>query len=66
MIDEYTRECMAIKAARRIRSDDVMHTLTDLFTIHGPPEHIRSDNGPEFTSKAIREWLPRVGKRRTM
>ena len=61
VIDEYTRECMAIKAARRIRSDDVMHTLTDLFTMHGPPEHIRSDNGPEFTSKAIREWLPRVG-----
>ena len=61
VIDEYTRECMAIKAARRIRSDDVMRTLTDLFTMHGPPEHIRSDNGPQFTSKAIREWLPRVG-----
>ena len=61
VIDEYTRECMAIKAARRIRSDDIMHTLTGLFTTNGVPEHIRSDNGPEFTSKAIREWLPRVG-----
>ncbi|MDP7453508.1 MAG: IS3 family transposase [Arenicellales bacterium] len=61
VIDEYTRECMAIHAARRIRSDDVMHTLTRLFTSNGVPEHIRSDNGPEFTAKAVRDWLPRVG-----
>ncbi len=61
VIDEFTRECMAIRAARRIRSDDVMHTLTGLFTSKGVPEHIRSDNGPEFTSKAIRTWVPRVG-----
>ena len=54
---------MAIQAARRIRSDDVMHTLTGLFTSNGVPEHIRSDNGPEFTAKAIRGWLPRVGVR---
>ena len=54
VIDEYTRECMAIQAARRIRSDDVMHTLTSLFSSNGVPEHIRSDNGPEFTAKAIR------------
>ena len=52
---------MAIHAARRIRSDDVMHTLTGLFTSNGVPEHIRSDNGPEFTAKAVRDWLPRVG-----
>ena len=63
VIDEYTRECMAIQAARRIRSDDVMHTLTGLFTSNGVPEHTRSDNGPEFTAKAIRDWLPRVGVR---
>ena len=61
VIDEFTRECMAIKAARNIRSDDIMHTLTSLFTSNGVPEHIRSDNGPEFTSNAIRDWLPRVG-----
>ncbi len=60
VIDEFSRECLAIKVARRIRSDDVMHTLTGLFTRHGPPEYIRSDNGPEFTSRAIRDWLPRV------
>ena len=61
VIDEYTRECMAIRAARRIRSDDVMHALTGLFASNGVPGHIRSDNGPEFTAKAVRDWLPRVG-----
>ena len=52
---------MAIRAARRIRSDDVMHALTGLFASNGVPGHIRSDNGPEFTAKAVRDWLPRVG-----
>ena len=61
VIDEFTRECLAIRAARRIRSDDVIHLLTELFALNGAPEHIRSDNGPEFTSKVVREWLPRVG-----
>ncbi|HIF71752.1 MAG TPA: IS3 family transposase [Dehalococcoidia bacterium] len=61
VIDEYTRECMAIKVARRIRSDDVIHALTELFVLNGVPEHIRSDNGPEFTAKVIRGWLERVG-----
>jgi transposase InsO family protein len=45
---------------RRIRSDDVPHCLTDLFLRHGTPQHIRSDNGPEFTAKAIRNWLERI------
>ena len=61
VIDEYTRECLAIKVARRIRSDDVIHALTELFGINGAPEHIRSDNGPEFTAKVVRGWLERVG-----
>lgn len=61
VIDEYTRECMAIKVARRIRSDDVIHALTELFVLNGVPEHIRSDNGPEFTAKVVRGWLERVG-----
>ncbi len=61
VIDEYTRECVAIRTARRIRSDDVIHTLTELFVLNGAPEHIRSDNGPEFTSKMVRGWLGRVG-----
>ena len=61
VIDEYTRECMAIQAARRIRSDDVIHALTELFVVNGAPEHIRSDNGPEFTAKMVRGWLAKVG-----
>ena len=60
VIDEYTRECLAIRVARRIRSDDVIHTLTELFVINGAPEHIRSDNGPEFTARVVRGWLARV------
>jgi len=61
VIDEFTRECLAIEVARRLRNDDVLQVLTDLFTRHGPPAHIRSDNGSEFTAIAVREWLPRVG-----
>lgn len=61
VIDEFTRECLAIEVARKLRHDDVLACLTDLFTRHGPPDHIRSDNGAEFTAIAVREWLPRVG-----
>jgi putative transposase len=61
IIDEFTRRCLAIVVARRLRSDDVLHCLDDLFVEHGPPEHIRSDNGPEFAAKAVRQWLGRLG-----
>jgi putative transposase len=61
VIDEYTRECLVIRTARRIRSDDVIQTLTELFVLNGVPEHIRSDNGPEFTAKVVRGWLEGVG-----
>jgi putative transposase len=61
VIDEYTRECLAIVVARRLGSDDVLQTLTDLFVEHGPPEHIRCDNGPEFVAKVVRGWLGRIG-----
>jgi putative transposase len=61
IIDEFTRECLAIGAARRLTSDDVLERLSDLFVRRGVPAHIRSDNGPEFTAKAVREWLGRVG-----
>lgn len=57
VIDEYTRECLAIHVERSLKHDDVLSVLTDLFTRHGPPEHIRSDNGSEFTATAVREWL---------
>ena len=61
VIDEYTRECLAIEVARHLRSDDVLYRLTELFVERGPPDHIRSDNGSEFTAIAVREWLQRVG-----
>jgi putative transposase len=61
VIDEYTRECLAIDVARRPTSDDVLERLSDLLARRGVPEHIRSDNGPEFTAKAVRGWLDRVG-----
>ena len=61
VICEYTRRCLAIVVGRKLRSDDVLHCLADLFTEHGPPDHIRSDNGPEFTAVAVRDWLARIG-----
>jgi putative transposase len=61
VLDEFTRRCLAIIVARRLRSDDVLHGLTDLFATHGPPEHLRSDNGPEFVAASVREWLGRIG-----
>jgi putative transposase len=61
VIDEFTRRCLAIVVARRLNSDDVLHCLAELFTTHGPPEHIRSDNGSEFTARAVRHWLSRIG-----
>lgn len=61
VIDEFTRRSLAIVVARTLRSDDVLHCLAGLFALHGPPGHIRSDNGPEFAAKAVRGWLGRVG-----
>ena len=60
IIDEYTRECLAILVNRRITSQDVIDKLFQLFVFRGVPEHIRSDNGPEFTARAIRAWLNRL------
>jgi putative transposase len=61
VIDEFTRECLAIDVARQLKSDDVLERLSDLFVRRGVPAHIRSDNGPEFTAEAVRKWLGRVG-----
>jgi len=61
IIDEYTRECLAILVKRHITSQDVIDQLFQLFIFRGIPEHIRSDNGPEFTAKAVRNWLNRLG-----
>ena len=61
IIDEYTRESVGVKVERKIKSQDVLDKLFDLFVFRGIPEHIRSDNGPEFTAKAVRQWLNRLG-----
>ena len=61
LIDEYTRECLSLTVARKLNSQNVLDELSTLFLTRGIPEHIRSDNGPEFTAKAVREWLELVG-----
>ncbi len=57
VVDEYSRECLAIVVARRLRSNDVLDTFAELFVTHGLPAFIRSDNGPEFTAALVRQWL---------
>ena len=61
VIDEYSRECLAIVAERNLKSDDVWDCQTEMFIVHGAPEHIRSDNGSEFTVKVVRQWLSQIG-----
>lgn len=61
IVDEYTRECLALEVDRRMTSDDVLDVLADLFAIRGVPKHIRSDNGPEFIARAIRRFLEGAG-----
>jgi putative transposase len=61
IVDEYTRECLALEVARSITAEKVIDVLVDLFRIRGVPRHIRSDNGPEFIAQAIRRWLPQAG-----
>jgi len=60
LIDEHTRECLAIDVRRKLNSEDVLERLSDLFIRRGTPDYIRSDNGPEFTANKVREWLGRV------
>jgi putative transposase len=61
ILDEYTRECLNITVERKITSHEVIERLADLFITRGIPDNIRSDNGPEFTAKAVRKWLGRLG-----
>ena len=60
IIDEYMRECLAIDAARRLTSEDVLERLSDLFVRRGMPRYLRSDNGSALTANHVREWLERV------
>ena len=61
VIDEFTRECLAIRVDRKLKAVDVIDVLSDLFILRGVPQHIRSDNGPEFVAKAVQEWITAVG-----
>jgi transposase InsO family protein len=63
IIDEYSRECLCSKVERRLNSQDVIEALFELFILRGIPEHIRSDNGGEFTARAVRKWLGKLGVR---
>jgi transposase InsO family protein len=60
IVDEYTRECVALKVDRSITSEDVIDTLAELFAMRGVPQCIRSDNGPEFVANAIQRWLSQL------
>ena len=63
VLDEFTRECLAIEAGRSFTASDVILTLQYLFAVRGAPEHLRSDNGPEFVAKEIQRWLGRASVR---
>ena len=61
VLDEYTRQVLAVTVRTRMRADDVLEALYPLLLRHGTPEYIRSDNGPEFIAQAMQDWLARVG-----
>ena len=61
VIDEFSRECLLTYVARKIAAIDVLECLAELFIIHGIPDFIRSDNGPEFVAEILRGWLQRLG-----
>ena len=61
VVDEFTRESLAIRVARKLNSTDVIDVLSDLFILRGVPGHIRSDNGPEFIAQAVQDWIQAVG-----
>jgi len=63
ILDEFSRECLAIKGERKLNSTDVIDALTDLFILRGPPAYIRSDNGPDFVAQAVRDWIEAVSAR---
>ena len=61
ILDEFSRECLAIRIKRKLNGTDVIDALTDLFILRGVPAFIRSDNGPEFIAHAVRDWIAAVG-----
>jgi putative transposase len=61
VLDEFTRRCLAIVVRRRFSANHVLEILAELMVLHGVPEHIRSDQGPEFVAKAVQDWIAKVG-----
>ena len=61
VIDEYTRECLAIEVDRCFTAQDLIGILQYLFAVRGTPQYLRSDNGPEFVAQAVTRWLDRAG-----
>ena len=61
VVDEFTRECLAIQVGRRLGSTEVIDVLTDLFISRGIPAYIRSDNGPEFIATTVKAWITTLG-----
>ena len=61
LIDEFTREALAIRVKRKLNSTDVLETLADVMIVRGTPTYIRSDNGPEFIALTLRKWIADVG-----
>ncbi len=61
LIDEFSRECLAIRVSRKLHSTDVIDVLADQVILRGVAAHIRSDNGPEFVATAVRDWIAAVG-----
>lgn len=61
LLDEFSRECLAIKVKQKLNSTDVIEALTHLIILRGLPAHVRSDNGPKFVVQAVRDWIAAVG-----
>ncbi len=61
VLDEFTRECLAIRVDRKLKAIDVIDLLSDLFILRGVPAYVRSDNGPEFIGKAVKTWIAALG-----
>jgi transposase InsO family protein len=61
VVDEFTRECLAIRVGRQLRAADAIDLLSDLFILRGIPGHVRSDNGPEFAATVVKGWISGVG-----
>lgn len=65
VLDEFTRECLAIRVKRKLNAVEVIDVLSDLFILRGPPAYVRSDNGPEFVAQSVRNWIAAVGAKTT-